>query len=166
KTAQDTGFDRDPAQCTTGAGGECKIQVHPEDRPLYGLASSGPKPGHYRLDLNLFKHSGAVAETTGKTGKPHLKDATPADGKLARSESNIGNRKSPRLGVDQPPGRPDNLAAFSRALGAAAETDYCRSKKPGPPVGIEPSTLGALNHELPEAALRLDAGTRARTRLR
>jgi hypothetical protein len=161
KTAQDTGFDRDPAQCTTGAGGECKIQVHPDDRPLYGLASSGAKPAHYRLDLNLLKHSGAVAETTGKTGKPDLKDATPAGGKLATSEFKIGNRKFTRLGIDQPYGRGDNSAAYSRALGSNAETDYCRTKKPGPPLGMQPDSLAALNHELAETALKLQGRVRA-----
>src|SRR5262249_43805540 len=165
KTAQDTGFDRDPAQCTTGAAGECKIQVHPDDRPLYGLASTGGKPGRYRLDLNLLKHSGAVAETTGKA-KPDLKDATPTGSKLAASEFNIGNRKFTRLGIDQPHGGSDNLGAFSRALGAGAETDYCRTKKPGPPLGLEPRSLGALNHELPETALKLDSLARAGATMR
>jgi hypothetical protein len=66
KSAQDTGFDRDAAQCTTGANGECKLQVEPQDRAIYGLASRDGKPGNYRLDLNLLKHNGAVAETTGK----------------------------------------------------------------------------------------------------
>src|SRR5262245_2294530 len=160
KTAQDTGFDRDPAQCTTGANGQCKIVVHPEDRPLYGLASSGAKPSHYRLDLNLLKHSGAVAETTGKA-KPDLKDATPAGSNIAASEFKVGNRKFTRLGIDQPHGRSDNFAALSRALGAAAETDYCRTKKPGPPLGLEPASLAALNHELPEAAAKLDGLLRA-----
>jgi hypothetical protein len=160
KTAQDTGFDRDPAQCTTGAGGECKIQVHPDDRPLYGLASSGAKPGHYRLDLNLLKHSGAVAETTGKT-VPDLKNAALAGGNIAASEFKIGNRKFTRVGIDQPYGRSEDRAAYSRALGSNAETDYCRTKKPGPPLGLEPSSLGALNHELPEAALKLDGLVRA-----
>jgi hypothetical protein len=160
KTAQDTGFDRDPAQCTTGASGECKLQVHPEDRPLYGLASAGAKPGHYRLDLNLLKHSGAVAETTGKS-KPDLKNATPTGGNVADTEFKIGNRKFTRLGIDQPHGRADNLAAFSRALGATAEADYCRTKKPGPPLGIEPSSFGALNQELPEATINLHARARA-----
>src|SRR5262245_20689635 len=161
KTAQDTGFDRDPAQCTTGAGGECKIQVHPDDRPLYGLASSGAKPAHYRLDLNLLKHSGAVAETTGKSGKPDLKNATPAGGNVTDAEFKIGNRKFTRLGIDQPYGRSEDRAAYSRALGPNAETDYCRTKKPGPPLGMEPASLGALNHELPEAALKLDGRVRA-----
>jgi len=160
KTAQDTGFDRDPAQCTTGAGGECKIQVHPDDRPLYGLASSGAKPGHYRLDLNLLKHSGAVAETTGKT-VPDLKNAALAGGNIAASEFKIGNRKFTRVGIDQPYGRSEDRAAYSRALGSNAETDYCRTKKPGPPLGLEPRSLGALNHELPGAALKLDGLARA-----
>jgi len=160
KTAQDTGFDRDPAQCTTGAGGECKIQVHPDDRPLYGLASSGAKPAHYRLDLNLLKHSGAVAETTGKP-RPDLKNATPAGGNVTDAEFKIGNRKFTRLGIDQPYGRSEDRAAYSRALGPNAETDYCRTKKPGPPLGMEPASLGALNHELPEAALKLDGRVRA-----
>src|SRR5262245_48631168 len=160
KTAQDTGFDRDPAQCTTGANGQCKIEVHPEDRPLYGLASSGAKPSHYRLDLNLLKHSGAVAETTGKA-KPDLNNATLAGGNIAASEFKVGNRKFTRLGIDQPHGRSDNFAALSRALGAAAETDYCRTKKPGPPLGLEPASLAALNHELPEAAAKLDGLLRA-----
>jgi len=153
KSAQDTGFDRDPAQCTTGANGECKIQVHPDDRPLYGLASAGAKPGHHRLDLNLLKHSGAVAETTGKT-VPDLKNATPAGGNIATSEFKIGNRKFTRLGIDEPYGRSEDRAAYSRALGSNAETDYCRTKKPGP-LGMEPTSLGALNHELPESTLRL-----------
>jgi hypothetical protein len=159
KTAQDTGFDRDPAQCTTGAGGECKIDVHPDDRPLYGLASSGAKPNRYRLDLNLLKHSGAVAETTGKA-KPDLPNASLAGAKLAAGEFKIGNRTFTRLEVDEPYGRGDNSTAYSRALGPNAETDYCRSKKPGP-LGLEPTSLSALNHELPEAMLKLDRLARA-----
>jgi hypothetical protein len=154
KSAQDTGFDRDPAQCTTGASGECKIQVHPDDRALYGLASSAAKPNNYRLDLNLLKHSGAVAETTGKPSKPDLKDTTPAGRNIAASDFKIGNRKFTRVGIDQPHGRSENLAALGRALGTKVETDYCRTKKPGP-LGMEPTSLGALNHELPESTLRL-----------
>ena len=155
KRAQDTGFDRDPAQCTTGANGECKIQVHPDDRPLYGLASAGAKPGHHRLDLNLLKHSGAVAETTGKA-KPDLANASLANAKLSTSEFNIGNRKFARLEVDAPYSRGDNSVAYSRALGPNAETDYCRTKKPGPPLGLEPASLGSLNHDLPESTVRLE----------
>jgi hypothetical protein len=46
---------------------------------------------------------------------------TPAGGKLAASEFNIGNRKFTRLGIDQPHGCSDDLASFSRVLGANAK---------------------------------------------
>jgi hypothetical protein len=99
-------------------------------------------------------------------GKPDLKDATPAGGRLTVTEFNIGKRKFTRGGIDQPYGRSENNAAASRALGTAAETDYCRTKKPGPPLGLEPASFGALNQELPQAALKLDGNTRAGRRLR
>jgi hypothetical protein len=34
KMAQDTGFDKPPAQCTTGADGRCKFEVPADERPV------------------------------------------------------------------------------------------------------------------------------------
>jgi hypothetical protein len=160
KSAQDAGFDRDPAQCTTGANGECKLQVEPQDRAIYGLAKGDGKPGNYRLDLNLLKHNGAVAETTGKAA-PDLSKAVPAGTKLTATEFRIGDRKFTRLGIDQPYGRSDDVAVYGGVLGAAAETDYCRTKKPGPALGMQPRTFAALNRELPEAIVKFDRLRRA-----
>jgi hypothetical protein len=160
RSAQDTGFDRGPAQCTTAANGECQLQVEPQDRAVYGLASPEGKPGNYRLDLNLLRHNGAVAETTGKAA-PDLSKATPSGGKLAVTEFRIGNRKFTRLAVDQPYGRSDTLAAYRGTPGAEAETDYCRTKKPGPALGTQPRSFSALNHELPEATVKFNRHARA-----
>src|SRR4029079_10317543 len=41
KEAEDTGFDKDPVECTTGADGNCAMHVPTEDRALYSLPSKG-----------------------------------------------------------------------------------------------------------------------------
>ena len=62
KEAEDTNFDADPVQCTTGADGACKMQVPMKDRPLYGLPSTDAKPGkYYRLDSTCRNRAAALS---------------------------------------------------------------------------------------------------------
>jgi hypothetical protein len=79
KTAQDTGFDKPPAQCTTGADGRCKFEVPADERPVYGLpvTDTAARRPNYRIEFNALKSSGGVAEITGR--KPATESA-PADG--------------------------------------------------------------------------------------
>jgi len=65
KEAEDTGFDKDPVECMTGAGGDCAMQIPADDRQAYDLTGADEEPGrNYRVDYDLPKDSGGVAETT------------------------------------------------------------------------------------------------------
>jgi hypothetical protein len=158
KEAQDTGFDKDPVQCTTGADGECKAQVPPEDRAAYGLPDTGALPAHYRADYELPKDSGGVAETIGKPAEPDVKTGTPAGAEVKYEEFKIGNRTFVRLVYVLPHDvEHDFEEQFKPVLGESYEEDYCRDKQPGPPLGMQPSSFSALNHDLPEASVRFHA---------
>lgn len=158
KEAEDTGFDKDPVECTTGAEGDCKMQIPVEDRPTYDLPPDG-KPGRtYRVDYDLPKDSGGVAETTGKPAKPDVKSGTPVGADIAYEEFSIGERTFIRLVYEQAHGLDHDFGEqFKPVFGESYEEDYCRDKQPGPPLGMQPPSFSALNHDLPEAAIRFGA---------
>src|SRR5262249_25390795 len=60
RTLTDKGFDKPSPQCTTDAGGGCKIDVPAEDRPLYALDKTprlaGKPATNFRLAVNIMKH--------------------------------------------------------------------------------------------------------------
>jgi hypothetical protein len=157
KQAEDTGFDKDPVECTTGADGDCKMQVPVEDRALYDLPSTDEKPGkNYRVDYDLPKDSGGVAETTGKRIKPDVKTGTPDGAEVTVAEFKIGDRTFIRLVYEQPYGLDHDFdEQFKPILGDGYEEDYCREKQPGAPLGMQPDSLSSLNHDLPEATVKL-----------
>jgi hypothetical protein len=156
KTAQDTGFDKPPAQCTTGADGRCKFEVPADERPVYGLpvADTAARRPNYRVEFNALKSSGGVAEITGR--KPATESA-PADGNLASDLFNIGNRIFQRFGFNTPyESREDVEASYRSAFGDKYQVDTCETKKlPGLPLGIEPSSFNEPNHELSQATIKL-----------
>jgi hypothetical protein len=156
KTAQDTGFDKPPAQCTTGADGRCKFEVPADERPVYGLpvADTAARRPNYRVEFNALKSSGGVAEITGR--KPAAESA-PADGNLASDIFNIGNRIFQRFGFNTPyESREDVEASYRSAFGDKYQVDTCETKKlPGLPLGIEPSSFNEPNHELSQATIKL-----------
>jgi len=148
RQARDTGFDRDPAKCTTNAEGRCEIEIQQDDRQFYGLATSSTKPNHYRLDFNSLQHSGGVAKTTGKRGKSEL----PAGG--TTEEFKIGNDNYARLGFDQPENK-NLIEQASRALGAKVETDRCERTKPAQAGDMQPASFSAINNALPATTIKL-----------
>jgi hypothetical protein len=156
KTAQDTGFDKPPAQCTTGADGRCKFEVPADERPVYGLpvADTAARRPNYRVEFNALKSSGGVAEITGR--KPAT-ESTPADGNLASDIFNIGNRIFQRFGFNTPyESREDVEASYRSAFGDKYQVDTCETKKlPGLPLGTEPSSFKEPNHELSQATIKL-----------
>ena len=165
KTAQDTGFDENPVQCATGADGGCTMQVPVGDRLLYGLPSTDQKkPGQkYRVDYDLPKQSGGVVETTGKGAQPDLKTGTPATADINTEEFKIGNRTFVRLSYKLPYGvTHDFREQFTPTYGSNYEEDYCRDKQPGPPLGMQPNSLNALNHDLPEAIVNIGRAIRVK----
>jgi hypothetical protein len=155
RTAMDKGFDKPAPQCTTGSDGQCKVAVPAEDRALYALndapRNTGKPANNYRLSVNVMKHSGGVAETTGKQ--------TPNDitGSGVTAEVfKIGNRTFMRLVFNRPTDVTDDLIEKYRALlGIPVEVDICLIKEPGPPLGSEPVSYGAINQELPASVIRL-----------
>ena len=159
KEAEDAGFDKDPVECTTGADGGCKMHVPVEDRALYDLPNTDEKPGqNYRVDYDLPKDSGAVAETTAKSTEPDVKTGMPDGAEVAVVEFKIGDRTFVRLVYEQPHGlNHDFDEQFKPIFGDNYEEDYCREKQPGPPLGMQPASLGSVNHDLPEAAIKLGA---------
>jgi hypothetical protein len=162
KTAQDSGFDKPPAQCTTGNAGECKIDVPPEDRELYRLSNSGgQQKKNYHMDIELQSISGALVETTGGKAKPDVSTGIPSGAEVASSEFKIGNRTFARLTSNADNGVNFSLQERYGRSDSNYEEDYCRDKQPGLPLGIQPVSLTALNHELPEARLKFRDSGRA-----
>jgi hypothetical protein len=161
KTAQDTGFDKPPAQCTTGIDGRCKFEVPADERPVYGLPvmDTAVRRPNYRVEFNALKSSGGVAEITGR--KPAAERA-PAGGNLASDIFNIGNRIFQRFGFNTPyESREDVEASYRSAFGDRYQVDTCETKKlPGLPLGIEPSSFNDPSHELSQATIKLDRATR------
>jgi hypothetical protein len=156
----DTGFEKPAPQCTTGAGGECKVTVPAEDRALYALNDApraGGKPAsYYRLAVNVMKHTGGVAETTGKQVSSEIS----AKGVTAEIFK-VGGRTFMRLGFNTPTDLTDDQIEKYRALlGVPVEVDICLVKEPGPPLGAEPVSYSAINQELPHAAIRFQPTSR------
>ena len=158
RTTADKGFDKPAPQCTTGADGGCKIDVPPEDRPLYALDNTpriGSKPvTKFRLTMNVMKHAGGVAETTGKQVRD-LSDSV-TGGNTTAEFVKIGNRTFLRLGFNTSKDMTEDLAEkLSKLLGVPVEIDICLVKEPGPPLGSEPASYSAINRELPNTEIRL-----------
>jgi hypothetical protein len=163
KTAQDTGFDKPPAQCTTGADGRCKFEVPADERPVYGLpvTDTAARRPNYRVEFNALKSSGGVAEITGR--KPG-EERTPTDGgNIASDIFNIGNRIFQRFGFNTPyESREDVEASYRSAFGDRYQVDTCETKKlPALPLDIEPSSFNGPNHELSQATIKLDRSARS-----
>ena len=167
RTTADKGFDKPAPQCTTGADGQCKIDVPAEDRPLYALDKTprvGGKPvTKYSLAVNAMKHTGGVAEVTGKQ-VPDVKDRL-TNGNMTAEFVKIGSRTFVRLGFNTPKGVTEDLAAtFSKLLGVPVEIDICLIKEPGPPLGSEPLSYRAINQELPNAEIKLQPSAKRAAR--
>lgn len=162
RTAQDKGFDKPAPQCTTGASGECKVNVSQEDRPLYTLEQRGSAPANnFRLEVNVMKHTGGVADVTGKQ-VPNLTDVM-TNGNVTVDSVKIGDRTYLRLGFNVPASVAENLVeTFSRLLGIPFETDACLYKEPGPPLGSEPVSYSAINRELPASIVKLRPAKRVK----
>ncbi len=163
RTAQDTGFDKPPAQCTTGADGRCKFEVPADERPVYGLpvTDTAARRPNYRVEFNALKSSGGVAEITGRTPAA---ERTPTDGgNIASDTFNIGNRTFQRFGFNTPyESREDVEASYRQTFGDRYQVDTCETKKlPGLPLGIEPSSFNEPNHELSRATIKLDRTARS-----
>ena len=153
RTAQDTGFDRPPAQCTTGADGTCKMDVPPQDRSHYGLASrAGQAKQNYRVDVDMRKTTGAVIETTGRS-KPEFPAG--ALGIAIRGDDlKVGNRTFTRVQSASIPGTDFSPREHFSKPGSAYEEDICRDKQPGPlALSTEPTVAPGL--DLPQMTIRL-----------
>jgi hypothetical protein len=155
KMALDKDFDRDPVQGKSDPHGNSTIAMHLADLSAYGLTNV--TPGHYRVDLNLLQNSGVVAETTGRTVPSDLASITPAGGHIVATTFKIGGQTMTRLEIESPYGvNAGDLAPYVRLLGPKVVIDYCRTTKPGMPLGERPDSLSAINHEVARATLRLD----------
>ena len=158
RPTEDTGFDKPPAQCATGPDGGCTIQVAIDDRPYYRLpdVSRGPSRS-YRVDVGVPKTSGVVIETTGKPEYPVKVSDIPLGVDIVSDEIRIGDRVFERVGFDVPADATFSPSQTVDRPGAHYESDYCRDKQPGPPLGTEPRSMSALNQEIPGSAIRLGA---------
>lgn len=167
RTAVDKGFDKPAPQCTTGADGQCKFDIPAEERSLYALKdpprNTGKPLNNYRLEFNAMKHTGGVAETTGKQ-VPNI-SATTIEGDITAEIFRIGDRNFVRLGVNTSSSvATELLEKFGPLLGVPIEADICLIKEPGPPLGSEPVSVPFLNQELPHAAIRLRTPIRTTVR--
>jgi hypothetical protein len=162
KTAQDTGFDRPPVQCTTEANGECRADVPQNERPFYNLPSRGAATKQsYRIDVSIRNVSGGLIETTGRNGRPDLA-STPRGTAVNGDEFRVGNRTFMRVRGYADAGAALSLRERFGGTDSKYEEDICRDKQPGPPLGMQPSSFEALDHHLLGRLIRLDPALRAR----
>jgi hypothetical protein len=155
KTAHDTGFDKPPAQCTTGTDGDCKINVPPEERETYNLPSRPNRPRqNYRVDLDVRQTTGGIVETTGGLSVPDL-DGAKSGVYVDGNNFKIGDRTFTRIQSRSDAGTNVSLRESFDKPGQKYEDDTCREKQPGPPFGMRPGSWSALNHDLPEASLSI-----------
>jgi hypothetical protein len=160
---QDTGFDKDPVKCTTGQGGECKLELDLGTQLEWGVGLRGSTGlglgrgwNNYRLDYSVPQTSGGVVETTGMKVIPDPKQGLPNNVTVSSDTFSIGNRSFLRLGLDQPLGlNYDFGSRFSKLFGGDYLADYCRDKQPGPPLGAQPASFSSISRALPEASVRL-----------
>jgi hypothetical protein len=159
---QDTGFDKDPVKCTTGQGGECKLELDLGTQLEWGVRLRGGTGldrgwNHYRLDYSVPQTSGGVVETTGMKVIPDPKQGLPNGVTVSDDTFRIGTRSFLRLGFDQPFGLTfDPARHFDKMFGGLTYlTDYCRDKQPGPPLGTTPASFVSVNQALPEATIKL-----------
>ena len=163
RRAEDKGFDKPAPQCTTGADGQCKVNVPQEDRALYAMEprGGGAPANSFRLEVNVMKHTGGVADVTGKQ-VPDLTDAL-TNGNVTSDIVRIGDRTYLRLGFNVPASVAENLLEkFSKLLNVSVETDTCLFKEPGPPLGSEPLSYSAINRELPASIVKLPPAKRVK----
>jgi hypothetical protein len=161
---QDVGFDKDPVKCTTGQGGECKLELDTGTLKDYGIGLNAQLnlnqrggSSNYRLDYSVPQTVGGVVETTGLKALPDLEFGLPNVVNLSTETFNIGDRSFLRLGFDQPFGLDFGFDGhYAKLLGGSMYlSDYCRDKQPGPPLGAQPASFSALNQALPEATVHL-----------
>lgn len=157
RTAQDTGYDKPPAQCVTGAQGDCTIKVVADDRPHYNLPpATKSKPGNYRLEFARPRTSGGVAETTARKNPVDLKLLQGVGSKIAATSFSIGARTFTRFALEDKYGADDKVAEkLKEAYGSTYEEDLCEEKRPGPSSGGEGNRSGPANSELPRLTVRL-----------
>jgi len=148
----DTGFNKDPVQTRVGHDGTGTMKVEPNERSVYDLPQNGGQQ-NYRMDVELPRHDGVVAEITGKTPSA---PTTPSGAKVTDTEFKVGDRTFMRLDIDIPYGKNLNFINFYTPILPGVGIDYCRTTKPGVPLGSQPDSLSALNHEVRQATLKLD----------
>jgi hypothetical protein len=167
---QDAGFDKDPVKCTTGQGGECKLELDIGTVKDFGIGWN-VQPGlpqrlgsNYRLDYSVPQTTGGVIETTSFKVIPDVTQGLPDRVNIVPDTFNIGDRSFLRLGFDQPFGLDFDLAGHVNKLFGDNQqlgrpviyvTDVCRDKQPGPPLGTQLVSFSLLNRALPEATVRL-----------
>ncbi|HZR88461.1 MAG TPA: hypothetical protein VFB02_16760 [Bradyrhizobium sp.] len=134
KAAQDTGYDKPPAQCTTDAKGECTIKIEADERPQYNLPqATKAHPGNYRLELARPRTSGGVAETTGRKTPVDVKLLESVGSKITATSFSIGNRTFERFALEDKYGADNRVAdKLKEAFGPDYEEDLCEDKEPGP----------------------------------
>jgi hypothetical protein len=164
---QDSGFDKDPVKCTTGQGGECKLELDASTLNDYGIGVNleagvtlnSRLGSNYRLDYSVPQTAGGVVETTGLNVIPDIQAGLPNRVNVAPEAFNIGDRSFLRLGFNQPFGLNYDLDNhYTKLFGDRPVIyiiDFCRDKQPGPPLGTQPVSFSLLNRALPEATLRL-----------
>ncbi len=161
KTAQDTGFNKDPVECKTGADGGCQMKIDNDERPHYGLPARNGTPKKYRMDVDLPRKDGGVAEIDPHGPAPKKPDLPP--GTVTNNDIfNIGDRTFIRIGFTYPYGPNLNFTPLYQPMLPRFETDFCRDKQPGPALDMQPVSLSAFNNELPAATVELDRRLRLR----
>lgn len=121
--------------------------------------SASPPSENYSVGLAPAKSTGVVIQKgSAKLTSAQLAllgDAPPGV-QVEKSDFRIGDRTYMRVSFTGPAALTAEAARkFSDSLGKEAQIDQCGEKAPGPPLGMTPVSLSALNNELPQATVDL-----------
>ena len=119
---------------------------------------------NYRVDVAMAKTTGAVirkAEAQFTPAQLALLKEAPKGVEIVTSPFKAGDRTHTRVGLSGPDALTAKVMERLRELfGPDVRIDVCIDKQPGPPLGMTPVSLSALNSELPEATLGIASSLR------
>jgi hypothetical protein len=163
KATQDTAFNKSPVQCSPGADGQCEMKVPADERATYELGSEDKPSSNYRLDVATPNRSGGLVKASANQPAPDFKKGAPPGANVTARPVKIGNDTYYRLDISLDGGVTWNYSAtWNQLFGPNIyETDVCREKQPGLPLGLDPVSFSAINQSILSSSVTLRANLRA-----
>ena len=154
-TGNDFGFNRDPARCTTQPNGGCNIPIQNDDRPLFGFPNDPNQPTNaFGMNIQPQKVNGGYL--TGNQPIPNFTPFLPNGvTPIVGDPLNINGETFTPIFFNFPFNVPFDVSNLQPQFPGLL-IDFCFTKQPGPPLGMEPESYSALNHELPQASVTIE----------